>query len=773
VAGELQRYLRLLSGAEIPIVTEDGGPAGRTLILVGGPDVNPLVGAAMPGMVGELQELKEEGFILRTARTGSQDVLIVAGRDEAGTMYAAYDLLERLGVVFTTTRDIIPERKPDLVLAQLGVRYEPALRYRGHHLRHVTMPWMSADYLCGYLDQLAKMKCNYVEFFWYEGAPWVEYAHRGEKRLIGDVYPRESGYISWRLETYGFGGDDVLIGREFFAGRSPFAPEFQECATPEEAHRAARGFLTKVIEHAHQRKIGVWLGAGDCPYVPPNLRRFSRRERTFAGMGAIMPGDPAGVEVWSEILSSMITTYPQADGYWLWLAETYLSVSASDAASRVALEPVERYRPLLPDGQALRKMGYDAYVASRSDEELASDALLQLYFAKTVTERVRSRFPQVRLGVSLLGRSYLFPALQLLLPKDIALQSMEASICWNRQARVPMENFAAGKGRDMFLVPRLDDDENELAAQFHVTLYGHDRVSNAPDYGITGVAPQVGKTRGLEHNARFLADAAWSPGLTPAAFYKSYVKRLFGQTAADPMAKAYQMLEATDMFLGLEVPSAEVGYCFTGIDNFRNYGDSRDIEYLKQFRYSDLFSGPVWPDWNVTSPGEAPRMKQFRFRTARFLDAIQRYEACLDLLRHSRPAVPDGSRPELEYLIYKTESFVLHLRVVCALMSGHAAYDAAYRAKYQGRREEAIARFDECVARFGEAAALAEATAVKIASGIDDPTDRHILFRYNVRFVLPIREFQKYIRNVTNYHAGLPYWETPNWSIIDPPWPPM
>ena len=29
------------------------------------------------------------------------------------------------------------------------------------------------------------------------------------------------------------------------------------------------------------------------------------------------------MEIWTAMMNSMIETYPEADGYWLWLAEGY------------------------------------------------------------------------------------------------------------------------------------------------------------------------------------------------------------------------------------------------------------------------------------------------------------------------------------------------------------------------------------------------------------------------------------------------------------------
>ena len=62
--------------------------------------------------------------------------MVAAGRDDAGTMYAAYELLERLGVVFQLTGDIVPERQATLELPDLDVAAAPARKFRGVHVWH-------------------------------------------------------------------------------------------------------------------------------------------------------------------------------------------------------------------------------------------------------------------------------------------------------------------------------------------------------------------------------------------------------------------------------------------------------------------------------------------------------------------------------------------------------------------------------------------------------------------------------------------------------------
>ena len=149
VAEEVQRYLKRLSGAEVPIVKSDKVPTEKTLIVLGGPQVNPLSATAQQKQLVNFSGLKPEGFVLKAVELDGRRALVAGGNDETGTMYAAYELLERLGVVFQMTNDIIPQRIPDLALSALDVRMEPVLKYRGlcytHAYRWYTIPNRSSN----------------------------------------------------------------------------------------------------------------------------------------------------------------------------------------------------------------------------------------------------------------------------------------------------------------------------------------------------------------------------------------------------------------------------------------------------------------------------------------------------------------------------------------------------------------------------------------------------------------------------------------------------
>ena len=767
---ELQRYLRQLSGAQVPIMPIDDIPADTGLLVVGDPTSHGLVRLFCERAGMHPGEMKPGGYRIEPATHAGRPALFLMGNDEQATMYAVYDLLEQLGLVFQLTGDIIPQTKPELLFPEAGVRREPALKYRGLHMRHFVMPWMGMAYFQRLLDQLAKMRCNYLEFYAYVGSPWFQYANNdGETKLLGDIYTAESGFTSWRLETGTFTTGDVVIGREHFHDERPCAPEFQHCRTQEEAYRIARQLLTRVIDYAHSRKIEVWLGKGDCPGVPANLGRHARSGQSTGAFGRIIsPADPLGMEIWTAMLESMLRDYPRADGYWLWLAEMYYR--SDDPEAQQIIARYAPYRQLIPSIPKIRAMGYDQYLEGMEEQVAFESDVASLHYAKSLIDAAVARHPHARFGVSVLGRAYLLPALDALLPRGVALQSMEAAPCWNRGARVPMENFGKVSGRELFVVPRLDDDEHEFAMQFNVGLYDHDRVIPASvQFGLAGAIPQVGKTRGLEQNARFLAEAPWNTELTPAAFYQEYITRIFGERARTMLCEAYRMLEENELFLGLHVDTARSGHCFQGMGNFCNYADSLDLAWLKLFRGQTApFDGPNFPGcWDVHEAAPARLMQLMHYREGRFAGSVTTLQAVLELLTNARSLVLPGAREELEYLIYKTACFILHLNTLRALMQGFMAYDAAFRAKAAGRTDDMLARLDDCEYFFEQSCALAAQTAERVASLIDDPTERHILFRYNVRIVLPFREFRKFIANVVNFHRGQPYWQKVNWDVID------
>jgi hypothetical protein len=124
-ARELQRYLREITGEEIPVTEGDGnGLPARGVIYVGRNDVARSLALYDDS---EYEPLGPDGFILRL-KGGN---LLVAGGGYRGTTYAVYRLLERLGCRFYSTELEIVPRKPALdIRAPLNLTDKPAFEWR-------------------------------------------------------------------------------------------------------------------------------------------------------------------------------------------------------------------------------------------------------------------------------------------------------------------------------------------------------------------------------------------------------------------------------------------------------------------------------------------------------------------------------------------------------------------------------------------------------------------------------------------------------------------
>ena len=92
-------------------------------------------------------------------------------------MYAAYDLIERYGATFLISGDILPEKSADLELRALDVRSELAFSRRGLFVSFIypNRSIMSMEDEKKFLDQMAKMKMNYLVIFQFPYEPWLKY----------------------------------------------------------------------------------------------------------------------------------------------------------------------------------------------------------------------------------------------------------------------------------------------------------------------------------------------------------------------------------------------------------------------------------------------------------------------------------------------------------------------------------------------------------------------------------------------------------------------
>jgi hypothetical protein len=123
-ARELQTYLKQMSGAALPIVT-DAQPLGEHAILVGRSRHTDALRANV-----DLKSLGAEGFVLQS-RGGH---LLILGCGVRGTMYGCTSFLEKLGVRWLTPKMTIVPHRPTIDLPNLDERQVPDFEYRAPYI---------------------------------------------------------------------------------------------------------------------------------------------------------------------------------------------------------------------------------------------------------------------------------------------------------------------------------------------------------------------------------------------------------------------------------------------------------------------------------------------------------------------------------------------------------------------------------------------------------------------------------------------------------------
>ena len=746
-ASELQKYLRILTGAEPAIIAprEIGSrPAKETLILLGTPATNTAVHDAEQARWVNFTGLKPEGFILKAGNFNRHPAIVAGGNDDASVMYAAYDLVEQMGVTFQLTGDFIPAPRLDLALPALDVRKEPAFPRRGFLLQdggyeNLTM-FSYQDYV-KLIDQMAKMKCNYMQFWWFSFEPWIRYSYKGEEMGMGDVSTKESGYLTWAHG--GFGSrttDDVSIGKQWFKGRRIAPPEMQNVETPGQAFDVAQDLLQKIIHHARERGIKVWP-AVEMASLPPNLARYCERVGSLPYHGIfgtfVHPLDPVNREIQVNRLKALVETYPEAEGFMLVFAELYPELDIPKYHDYLAGQRPQYHRIL-----ELRWPWIDWGGGGNADKLLDSNIGFIDLFKFTMAKRDEIA-PRVKLGMMGIGRGYTLPVLDKVLPKDVPFTDMESSGVWT-PAGVPMSYFGGMGERERTIEPRVDDDVNMMGMQFNVHQYAEkDRIFvDGVKFGLSGFAGQLNRARGTESNTRFLAEAAWAPQMTTVEFYKGYANRLFGERAGKDMYDAYMALEENEAWLGYYNYGASTMNC---CGSLHEVGTA--YNYWKQENPFDGPKGAYWDSFINASPDVMNR----------FEGSVKLLNKALESMRAAQPNVAVQGKYELAYMINRTESYRDYIQSLITIRKAYIDFDRAFKTRSQAPYEQFVANLDKSLGEFDLACEQVQAATKHYAEVMDHPSDLGVLYHLNARAVEGFDLTRRMMRNVVNFHKGKDY----------------
>ena len=764
---DLQKYIAKLTGAQLPIVgpTEvSRHPIDRPQILIGGPGANPLVKRAVDSGRMDWAKLKPEGFILKTLELEGRPTLVIGADDAAGVLYGTYDWLELQGIVFQLNSDIIPARTDSLVLVPLNVRQESPFARRGYGIascfEHRAI-WSYAD-LVKFIDQMAKLKFNYLIWFWFPQEPYLEYSYRGEKKRMGDVSFWEGGYTLPQTDFGSYRAEDMEVGHEVFEkfGKDHMAPdEWQGVRDQDQVFAAARRLLQRVIHHAKKRNVKVWLAIESLNALPTNLARFCRRPQRERGANPlpfsrymatyVCPTDPTVHEINAVRLKALAETYPEAEGYIMWLPE--LSPICDHPEDR---ELMKRARPTIA---GLRERlqpfaGQETFTEEWMDEFIRS-GVGSIHLIEKILEAADQMSRRVKIGAGgwYWGKAFLLQAFDDWLPEDVSYSVGGKSIF----AQSPMGAFGGMGKRERVAITELDYDTAMFGLQFHVRLYDRERLlEGARENGATGVIPWLNRgPQETEWLSRYFSEGAWNTGLTPEEFYRGYAGKVFGESARQAMFQAFMTLEEKEFNTSgpnTGGPNKDMPCC----------APTNELRLAKRFAAQpNPYDGPTFEGWREYIR-LAPSTIQAYSRDIRLLERALRY------MEAAAVRVAPRGRRQLEYLQNRTEAYVWHLKASIEVVEGYLELDRAFKIDPLKGRDDFLRLLDGSLARFQNAGVLARYAARKWTEFADHVSDLGGLYRINLFMVTGTDLIAQFVQNIVNFHHGKPYLNRVAWEKV-------
>jgi len=517
-AKEIRRYLYLRTGKLVSIERQENlADLDKQTILVCQKERFLKANFKNEEMQQKVAGLGEQEYLLKTFPYRGKHVWLIAGGDDAGTLYGAYRLAEKLGVRFFLHGDVIPDLQVNLELPIVEEQGKPFFRLRGIHPFH-DFPegpdWWNVDEYKAILAQLPKLRMNFFGLHAYpEGHPnaeptvWIGLPEDSEKDgTVRFAYPSSYqntlrgnwGYEPTKTSDYHFGASELFesdgYGTDAMKG---MIPEPKTIADSVELFNRTGASLRDAFEFGRALGIKTCVGTE----TPLTIPEWVKKHLQESGKN---PQDRATVkELYKGLFTRIKQTYP-LDYYWLWTDESW---TWSDARE-------EQVKAVVDDLQTALEAAAEVHVPFA----LATCGwVLGPPSDRTLFDRV--------------------------LPKDVAVS------CINREVgKAPVDpTFARISARSKWAIPWLEDDPALTSPQLWAGRMRKDAV-DALAYGCDGLLAIHWRTRILAPNILALAWAAWDQnqwGKSAAAsgeaegpingVYVSYPERAITGTTEEPV----------------------------------------------------------------------------------------------------------------------------------------------------------------------------------------------------------------------------------------------
>ena len=557
-AEETARILRSLFDAEVEVTS---APIPRT-------DVRPLIRIGTPvsdAVVTDLvrthaSNLSEQGQLIKSAKSGGGDTLLVAGGSPVATLWAAYELGYQFGMRYLLHGDVPPAERQEFRITGFNVLLEPNLRLRAWRTIN-DFPigpesWGLADQR-NLLRQLAKLKFNRVVLSVYPWQPFVDYDFQGVKKQSA---------LLWYGYRYPVDGDTA--GRRAFRGASVFDnPDFIGKTRYEDRIEAGKTLVRGIINQAHELGMSAALAVSPLEFpkefasVLPGAKSLSGLEQLTVGPGRQQPPDDPRLKALAVTqLRAYLDAYPNLDAIYLTLPEFPEWVEHHDSAwkridSRTGIGQSVDMQLLT---ESARTRGLIAS-GDRGVQALRGNiAALDFFHSLLAEPNLFMRADGKSVPVSIVDVDpALYPALDKVLPPGTSALHFIDYTARRVAAHADLMAEVPARKVDSSLIVTLADDNVGVLPQM-ATRHVHTLVANLRKYGWHGFSTRYWVAGDLSPSVHYLSRAAFDPKVTPQVSHEDLIAAVSGEGVAARVTKGFEMIEqATDL-----IDQNDIGFTF-------------------------------------------------------------------------------------------------------------------------------------------------------------------------------------------------------------------
>lgn len=561
-AAELQRYLQRLFGIAASIDASPNDKA-ESLFVLGTSSRLPNLGlgnVAMP-------QLSDQGFLLRRTTLMNKPAMMIVGGSPTAAMWGVYDLIERYGVTYLLSGDVLPEKQQGFFLPDIDRTFEPTFKARWFKtMGDFAMGmegWGINDYR-PFLDQLAKLKFNRIRIGGCASAPFLDLTLKGVKR---------SSAVLWYGEHYPITPD--MPGRKLFGNEAEFwNPDLLTPQAPcDQLIAAGVRHQHELIAYAQSRGIdssSVWSltdFSKDFTSVIPDAHTVNQLgQLTVAPGPAARPDNADLAEIGGTVIQTILNEFPDAHSYGFPVGTEWPSWVDLYEWAWKELDKQYGIEKILPLNEVLKR------AAARSDHWDGGSTrsvmevkghITGLYFLLSLWNRPdlisKTHKPDAKLVVYEVAEE-LWPILPRILPKN---SEMVIVMDYNSTRVLRRRSVIAtlpAKEIPTTMILSLHDDSVGMLPQL-TTSSLHELVGDLRKAGVTGFGTRQWLISDHDASTAYLAKSAWDPDTTPEAVYTAQIRAVCGEAAVAPMLEAFRAIENVtsrleDHGMGITFPHA-------------------------------------------------------------------------------------------------------------------------------------------------------------------------------------------------------------------------